>query len=185
MDFEKDQFEDDDELSRLEEDDEPGGEGIVEEEEEEILAVEDEAAEEGGRRASGASCTQGGGQEDHGAGSQESGQEASEKGHEEGEGQAQSQESGQEGGEEAPPLVACGKMYRGPLGGIEGPFFVPRPGWTEEREESRQKGEPCQNRNARQGGSNGGTDKSKRRQDNLCYGPSSRYGACAGARNRT
>jgi hypothetical protein len=40
MDFEKDQFEEDEELSRLEEDDELGGETIVEEEEEEILSVE-------------------------------------------------------------------------------------------------------------------------------------------------
>src|SRR5271165_2454114 len=45
MDFEKDQFEDDEELSRLEEDDELGGETIIEAEEE-ILTVEEEPAEE-------------------------------------------------------------------------------------------------------------------------------------------
>ena len=48
MDFEKDQFEDDDELSRLEEDEELGGEAesVIEEEEEEILAIDEEPAEE-------------------------------------------------------------------------------------------------------------------------------------------
>ena len=48
MDFEKEPFEDDEELSRLEEDDElGGGETIVEEEEEEILSVDEEPADEG------------------------------------------------------------------------------------------------------------------------------------------
>src|SRR6516162_106774 len=48
MDLEKDQFEDDDELSRGEEDEELGGEaeGVVEEEEEEGLAIDEEPAEE-------------------------------------------------------------------------------------------------------------------------------------------
>ena len=48
MDFEKDQFEEDDELSRLEDDDELGGDGEgITEEEEEILVVEEEPTEEG------------------------------------------------------------------------------------------------------------------------------------------
>ena len=47
MEFEKDQFEDDDELSRLEDDEELGGEsGNIIEEEAEILSVEEEPAEE-------------------------------------------------------------------------------------------------------------------------------------------
>jgi hypothetical protein len=46
MDFEKDQFEDDEELSRLEEDDELGGvsEGVIEDEE--VILVEEEPGEE-------------------------------------------------------------------------------------------------------------------------------------------
>jgi hypothetical protein len=48
MEFEKDQFEDDEELSRLEDDEELGGEpGAVVEEEEELLIVEEEPADEG------------------------------------------------------------------------------------------------------------------------------------------
>ncbi len=47
MEFEKDQFEEDDELSRLDDDEELGSEGDATIEEEEILLVEDEPAEEG------------------------------------------------------------------------------------------------------------------------------------------
>ena len=56
MDLEKDQFEDDDELSRLEEDEELGGEteGVIEEEEEEILTIDEEPAEEAEEEPAGA-----------------------------------------------------------------------------------------------------------------------------------
>jgi hypothetical protein len=48
MEFEKDQFEDDEELSRLEDDEELGGEpGAIVEEEEELLIVEEEPGDEG------------------------------------------------------------------------------------------------------------------------------------------
>ena len=198
MDFEKDQFEEDEELSRLEEDDELGGETIIEEEED-VLAVEEEPAEEGEGEA-GASGAQGRSQETRGEGGRKDrGQKASEKSGSQKEGQSQGQtekggeEAREESGQKAPAVSIKNERRKRPLEGTGGPFsflafgvchfLMPSAGgMSAGREMGRSKrGQNCGRKRR----------ACRRRQvpiglsDRLCCVPWSRYGGCAGERRRT